>query len=283
MIKVFNQSELNKLYKPASNSTGEDNGQVTIIGGSELFHGAPILALKVASRIVDMVFFSSPEKSIGHIAETMKSKLMSFIWVPWEEIENYIEKSDAVLIGPGFKRYKSELRIKNHELRSNALGEDGELSRKITERLLKQFPKKKWVIDAGSLHTMEADWIPKGSILTPNRKEFEMLFGSEIRNTRYEIQGEQDRIASLVLRIAKKHKCVIVLKGSVTMVALPEDVVIVKGGNAGMTKGGTGDVLSCLTVLFVFTPPQTLFSQRSIKTLYITLFILSVWSGISMS
>ena len=60
-VREFNKNDLKRLYKPASDSTGEDNGQVTIIGGSKLFHGAPILSLKVASRMVDMVFFASPE------------------------------------------------------------------------------------------------------------------------------------------------------------------------------------------------------------------------------
>src|SRR5260221_8412237 len=101
----FDKKDLPKLFKPANNSNGEDNGQVTIIGGSELFHGAPLLCLTVASRIVDMVFFASPEKSVGSIAEKLKSKLLSFIWTPWDDLEHYIEKSDTVLIGPGLMRY----------------------------------------------------------------------------------------------------------------------------------------------------------------------------------
>ena len=36
------------------------------------------------------------------------------------------------------------------------------------------------------------------------------------------------------------------LKGPETIVASPADVVLVKGGNPGMTKGGTGDVLAGL-------------------------------------
>lgn len=115
-VDSFEVSDLKKLYKPSSNSSNEDNGQVTIIGGSKLFHGAPILSLKVASRLVDMVFFASPDPSVGRIAEKIKSKLMSFIWIPWEDIDKYIEKSDAVLIGPGFMRYGKEIKkskIKN--------------------------------------------------------------------------------------------------------------------------------------------------------------------------
>ena len=59
---LFDKAELKNLYRPHTNSSGEDNGQVTIIGGSTLFHGAPIFGLITASRIVDMVFFASPEK-----------------------------------------------------------------------------------------------------------------------------------------------------------------------------------------------------------------------------
>lgn len=55
-MEEFKQEDLDKLYKPHSESSGEDNGQITIIGGSKLFHGAPILALKAASKFVDMVF-----------------------------------------------------------------------------------------------------------------------------------------------------------------------------------------------------------------------------------
>ena len=248
-MNVFNPSELKKLYRPHPRSSGEDNGSVTIIGGSKLFHGAPLLSLKVASRIVDMVFFTSPEGSMGGVAERIKSELLSFIWVPWDEVEAYIEKSDAVLIGPGFMRFTHEQKnLKTEELKNFDNNVEGKLTRDITKRLLSEFPTKKWVIDAGSLKIMDADWIPKGAVLTPNAKEFEMLFGNEICDKQNEIRGEEDRILSFVSRIAKKYKCTIILKGPETVVCSPDECVIVKGGNAGLTKGGTGDVLAGLTV-----------------------------------
>jgi len=234
-MKIFDPSELDKLYKPHQNSSGEDNGQITIIGGSKLFHGAPVLALKTASRIVDMVFFASPEPSVGRIAEQIKSQLMSFIWVPWGDVDAYIQKSDAVLVGPGFMRFKSESQITNHQSLS---GYDGaaRVTRDITKRLLLKFSNKKWVIDAGSLQTMDEDWLPNGAILTPNAKEFNLLF--KIKN----------QTPNIVWERAKKYKCTIVLKGPETIVCSPDECVIVKGGNPGMTKGGTGDVLAGLTV-----------------------------------
>ncbi|OGM75519.1 NAD(P)H-hydrate dehydratase [Candidatus Woesebacteria bacterium RIFOXYA1_FULL_40_18] len=229
MAKNFNPKILKKLYKPYKDSSGEDNGQVTIIGGSSLFHGAPLLALKVASRIVDMVFFTSPEPSVGGVAEKIKSKLLSFIWIPWDEIENYIEKSDAILIGPGFLRFRSE-KVPHGE-RHHICDEACVTTRRITYNLLTKFPKKRWVIDAGSLQTMDTDWIPKDAILTPNKKEFQFLFGNLSPQ-----------------KAAKKHNCVIVLKGPETLVCSPEMCVTVNGGNAGMTKGGTGDIQAGLTV-----------------------------------
>src|SRR3989304_9837739 len=161
MAEIFDPSEIKKLYKPDHNSKGEDNGQVTIIGGSSLFHGAPLLALKIASRLVDIAFFATPEKSVGMVAEGLKSKLMSFIWVPWEDAESYVAKSDAVLIGPGFMRFGSE-KNKDHELVNP--NKDGQKTREITKHFLQKFAQKRWVIDAGSLQTMDADWIPENAI-----------------------------------------------------------------------------------------------------------------------
>ncbi len=228
-MNQFDPAELKNLYKPAKESSGEDNGQVTIIGGSNLFHGAPLLSLKVASRIVDMVFFSSPEPSLGKIAEEIKSKLQSFIWVPWEEVEKYVEKSDAVLIGPGFLRFKSEK--VSHGERHHVCDEACQITCSITQGFLTKFPDKKWVIDAGSLQTMDANWIPKNAILTPNQKEFEILFGK-----------------MEPMEAAKKCDCIIVLKGPTTMVCSPEKCVEISNGNAGLTKGGTGDVQAGLAV-----------------------------------
>ncbi|EKD61998.1 MAG: carbohydrate kinase, YjeF related protein [uncultured bacterium] len=227
-MREFDIEDLKKLYRPAKDSYGEDNGQVTIIGGSRLFYGAPILSLKVSSRIVDMVFFASPEPSVGRVAEQIKSKLMSFIWVPWEDAESYVAKSDAVLIGPGFMRFGSE-KNKDHELVNP--NKDGQKTREITKHFLQKFAQKRWVIDAGSLQTMDADWIPENAIVTPNKKEYKLLFGNMDPKV-----------------VAKKYECIIVMKGPETVVYSPAESVVVKGGNAGLTKGGTGDVLAGLTV-----------------------------------
>ncbi|QQS39215.1 NAD(P)H-hydrate dehydratase [Candidatus Woesebacteria bacterium] len=258
-MKVFDKKDLLKLYTPPKNSTGEDNGQITIIGGSKLFHGAPLLSLIAASKFVDMVFFASPDPSVGEVASKLKSRLSSFIWVPWEDVEHYIEKSDAILIGPGFMRYETESRdikssIKNKILnirnpKLNMLDKAGKETYEITAHLLTKYRDKKWVIDAGSLQVMEANWIPKNAILTPNKKEFEMLCGNKQLTVGSKGNSQTaNHMLQAASKMAKKYYCTIVLKGPETIVVSPDEVVIVKGGNAGLTKGGTGDTLAGLTV-----------------------------------
>lgn len=219
-MNTFGDSELSKLALPNKNSSKGDNGQVVIIGGSKLFHGAPLLGLTTASRFVDMVYFASPEPSLGEVAQNIKSNLFSFIWIPWEEREDYIKKSDAVLIGSGMMRYKKEW---------NDGG--GDETREITRDMLTKFPDKKWVIDAGSLQMLDPEWIPQNAILTPNKKEYERLFGNEKPEN-----------------VAKKYNCVIVDKHPTTTVYSSTDSIQITGGNPGLTKGGTGDVQAGLTL-----------------------------------
>ena len=229
----FDPGELQDLYRPPFDASGGDNGQVTIIGGSKLFHGAPMLALKAASRLVDTVFFASPEESLRGVAERIRSELMSFIWVDWSGVDAYVAKSDAILIGPGFMRYRSE--TAPHGDRQHMCDEACRVTKDVTERLISKFGEKKWVIDAGSLQALKQEVIPRGSILTPNAKEFGMLFGEE---------GTRES----VFRKAAEFNCVIVLKGVETVVASPKELVVIKGGNPGMAKGGTGDAQAGLTV-----------------------------------
>lgn len=236
-MQKFTGEDLKKLWKPREDSDGEDNGQVTIIGGSKLFHGAPIFSIKAASRSVDMVFFSSPETELEKIAA--KAQLSSFIWVPWKEVEEYVTKSDVILIGPGLMRYHKE----NSNDKKLEFDEAGTLTRSVTKYLLQKFPEKRWVIDGGSLQILDKTWIPKNSILTPNNKEFESLFNVQCS-------------MSNVQEMARKYQCVIVGKGAIAYVSDGKTTFEINGGNAGLTKGGTGDTLAGLiTGLAAKNPP----------------------------
>jgi len=73
-------------------------------------------------------------------------------------------------------------------------------------------------------------------VITPHPKEFDRLAGSSENGfQRYKKQME----------FAKKHKCVVVLKGAFTSVATPDGRVMFNSvGNPGMATAGSGDVLT---------------------------------------
>ncbi|MFZ5845025.1 MAG: NAD(P)H-hydrate dehydratase [Patescibacteria group bacterium] len=223
MIEVT-LSDLKKLYRPPAGSHKGQNGKLLIIGGSHLFHAASLWALEVASRIVDLVHYSSvPENN--RIVEKIKIQFRDGIVVPRRDIEPYIEEDDCILIGPGMTR-------------------DDE-TKELTNRLLKKYPQKQWVIDAGALQMLDLALVPPRAILTPHKKEFELLKDKLPLAQSRELLS-QAALADQVQFFAKEFACILLVKGQLDLAASPTDIREIRGGNAGMTKGGTGDVLAGL-------------------------------------
>ncbi len=193
------------------------NGKVILIGGSELFHAASKWALDTVSGMVDMVFYSSVPENNELIHEA-KQNFWSGVVVPRGEIENYINEADVILIGPGMTR-------------------DAE-TKEITERLLSTYPSKKWVVDAGALQMVDPKLLNKNMILTPHQGEYEIL------KSKCQMANDKCQIDSTIL-----------LKGASDTVFIKDTKEEhVDGGNAGMTKGGTGDALAGLVAgLYAFS------------------------------
>lgn len=280
-MKPFLADDLKKLYIPPPNSHKGQNGKLMIIGGSHLFHGASLWALKVASRIVDMVFYSSvPENN--EIVQRAKEEFRDGIVVRREDLESYIEESDCVLIGPGMVRTEKKLKpTEDYQIKNirevNQIEDEGIQTYYLTKYLLSKYPKKKWVIDAGSLQMMEVEWLKQlngNVIITPHRKEFERLFAVAPQN-------------DIVQQMAREFNCIIFLKGPTDIVCSPFDsapfdsaqgetrCVRVSGGNPGMTKGGTGDVLAglvaalaCKNDLFLAAATGSFINKKAGDSLY---------------
>lgn len=261
-MEQFNPDNLKQLYIPPSDSHKGQNGKVLVIGGSHLFHAASLWALTIVSRIVDMVFYSSvPENN--EIVNGLKKEFRNGIVVRRDDIESYIQEADAVLIGPGMLRASSENSkfkgvpqgqesLKLEEI--NRLEDEGEQSYYLTKYLLERYPQKKWVIDAGALQMLEPEWLLalKGNaILTPHPLEFEKVFSSVIPNSFRDLKQTDEKMLKqvqhdTVQQMAERYHCTILLKGKEDLVCSPESCVTITGGNAGMTKGGTGDILAGL-------------------------------------
>ncbi len=227
-MKSFDPEILHNLYIPAPDSHKGMNGKLMIIGGSRLFHAASLWALQIASRIVDMVFYSSVDEN-NQIVEKLKEEFRNGIIVPRGKVDDYMEEADAILIGPGLPRADGQ-----------ETGDDD--TKELTERLLKKYPHKKWVIDGGSLQTIEPEYIPRNAILTPHPKEFEIIK----RKVKSEKLKTTDQLQEQTQIFAEEYKCIVLLKGEKDSVSNGSETVEVLGGNAGMTKGGTGDVLAGL-------------------------------------
>jgi len=210
--KVISPDILKNLYKPAPSSQKGQNGRLFIIGGNDYYHGAPLFCAKIASKIVDLVFFSSiPENN--ELLLKMKSEMAEFIAIKRGDILKEAERVEVILIGPG-------------------MGTEND-TREITNGLLKKFPNKKFVLDADALRVVDKQLLGENCVLTPNRNEFKILFDQEISS-------------SATLTLAQKYNCVIVAKGSETFISDGKVVTVNKTGNQGLTKGGTGDVLAGL-------------------------------------
>ncbi|HTR29418.1 MAG TPA: NAD(P)H-hydrate dehydratase [Puia sp.] len=101
--------------------------------------------------------------------------------------------------------------------------------------------RRPMVLDADALNILASSadlWklVPPYSILTPHPKEFERLFGPS--------SDDYARI-SLASESARQRRCVIVLKGHYSYIAMPGGKAYFNStGNPGMAKGGSGDALT---------------------------------------
>ena len=244
---ILVKSFLSKLTLPQPNSHKGQNGRVLIIGGSSLFHSASLWAAEVASHFVDMVHYSSTEEN-QKIFLSLKKKFQNGIIVPQEKLMEYVKEDEVILVGPGMIREESkiindQLSIINFKELLNIRNE-AEYTYYVTKYLIENFPEKQFVFDAGALQMMKPDWLLKfktPAIVTPHQKEFEQLFNVSIHRSSVEYK------VKLVQEMAKKYKVTILLKAITDIISDGNEVYLVEGGNAGLTKGGTGDILAGLT------------------------------------
>jgi ADP-dependent NAD(P)H-hydrate dehydratase / NAD(P)H-hydrate epimerase len=263
-------AHLKRLKLPKSDSHKGQNGKLLIIGGSQLFHAASKWSLDVASHFVDMVFYASvPENN--RLIEQEKGKFWNGIVIPRQEIENYLEEADCILIGPGMERHSSseagsEVGVKSSSVASALDSPKTKLSptdwqentQAIVNYLLEKYPDKKWVIDAGALQMVSPHLLNENCIITPHPKELSTLLAKttpyQKPNSDIDTHGDIKNYPSLIKKISHElNGAVILFKGVVDIVANSQETTLISGGSPGMTKGGTGDVLAGLVAALYCT------------------------------
>ncbi len=205
-----------------------DFGRLLVVGGSEVYSGAPSLVSLAALRTgADIVYTAAPAKTSQAISsispDLITIKLEGNHLKPRnvEELEPYVEATDAVVVGPG-------------------LGLDSE-----TKEFVKLFmaavekTKKPLLIDADGLKAFAEFKRPAKVplVLTPHAGEYTVL-------TKSKLPEDQAKRVSDVQATAAELNAVILLKGQTDIVCSGEKFKLNFTGNPGMTVGGTGDVLS---------------------------------------
>lgn len=212
------------LRKRHSDSHKGDNGRVLVIGGSNLYTGAPALCSLSALRTgADLVYTASPERAADIVSSfspdliTIKLEGNYFKKEHIKKIKPFLDKVDSLAFGPGLN--------------------DAPETRAAVSELIKicSIPM---VIDADALKVIadNPELIKdKHTVLTPHRKEFEMLSNSK---------ATKENVRTFTAKLSSENSVVTLLKAPKDVISNGLKVKINSTGNAGMTVGGTGDVLS---------------------------------------
>ncbi len=240
----FNEKLIKEVIKPPlPDSHKGENGKILIIAGSSLFHGAGLLTAEAVNEVLvsfssitnDMVYFCSTDENIKYL----KARIDNFIGVRREVLDNYIKEVDVILSGPGLMR---EIDEKNPHTQR-----EPDFTLSATKKILQS--DKKLVLDAGSIQVIDSEDLrdKKNIIITPHRKEMAKLFSLDVDDlvTKHDFSNEQiEEVGERVFKISKNFGITILLKGPIDIISGRSGWYYVGGGSAGMTKGGTGDVLA---------------------------------------
>jgi hydroxyethylthiazole kinase-like uncharacterized protein yjeF len=212
-----------------------DFGRLLVIGGSETFSGAPALVAQAALRAgVDLAIVAAPEKTAYAISSmspdliTIKLEGKHLNPGNLEKLKPYVEASDAVVIGPGLGLHLETARAVKGLVET-------------VEKL-----RKPLLLDADGLKAF-AEFgrrLDVPLVLTPHAGEYAILTGKKP----FGVLSER---VLQVRRTAARLNATVLLKGSVDIVSDGRRVKLNFSGNAGMTVGGTGDVLSGVAGAFL--------------------------------
>jgi len=205
-----------------------DFGRLLVVGGSEIYSGAPALvALAALQAGVDLVYIAAPERT----AYTISAMSPNLITLKLEGhylssqdlpiIRRHMRGMTAAVVGPGLGLHKETEDAVGEAIK---IVEDERIPLLLDADGLKAFSKFKRRIG-----------VPL--VLTPHAGEYRILTGEELS------QNLKERVVS-VQKTAQDLGAVVLLKSHVDLISDGERTKLNFTGNPGMTVGGTGDVLS---------------------------------------
>ncbi len=199
-------------------------GRVLMYVGSEFMTGAAVLSANGALRSgAGLVNIANDRETLKVLQNHLKEPIFSPLDVgrEAEQLLFLSQKATAVLVGCGIgvgKKNENLIKVLIEEANCNI------------------------IIDADGINCLSSNKMllrkaKKMPILTPHPLEFARLVGKSAD----EVQSDRLNLAAA---FAKENNCILVLKGANSIIASPDRIAVNTSGNAGLSKGGSGDVLA---------------------------------------
>ena len=226
--KVLTKTIVKKFIPTRSRSSKKgDNGKALIVGGSYMYHGAPVLSSLAALRTgTDLVYTAVPKNNV----QSTRSISPDLIVIPL---------ADSKLTRGSVNKLLGQI---PKDLDSATIGmglaiQDVEALKILVKSLLDRDVRLS--LDASALVKSILPIIKgKNVVVTPHSGEFYRLFGEEIPH-------EKKLKVNFIEKIAKKYSVTILLKGQTDIISDGIRTFLnSKTDSCAMTVGGTGDVLS---------------------------------------
>lgn len=226
-INILEKKDLiNIIPKRIKKSSKFNYGKLMIIAGSKMYPGASALCANSAVVMGSgLVYLYSTAFHPALYPEVIQKNLKSTPTgsISAEEFDFLLsetENSSALIIGPGLS--------------------DNPETIGLMENLINKAPTHlPIVIDADGLRTFRNIILQENIILTPHLKEFYHLLNKDI--SLEEIALNHTKLAE---EFAKQHNCILHLKGHPSITTNGNKSFWNIYGNAGLAKGGSGDVLT---------------------------------------
>ncbi|MEG1560092.1 MAG: NAD(P)H-hydrate dehydratase [Clostridia bacterium] len=211
------------------NSNKGDFGRLLIIAGSENMRGAPIMTLRAAIRggagLTKLLSVASVVENISlKVPEAMAESLgENYDAIDFDVLKRGINFADCIAIGPGMGGREGVFKIVSEVLMS----------------------KKPTVIDADALNALSLNsgglsLLHENAVVTPHLKEFSRLSLKSVDEI-------IDDPVNSALCFSKRFSAAVLLKGPTTIITNKDGELQYNiTGNAGLAKGGSGDVLTGL-------------------------------------
>jgi NAD(P)H-hydrate epimerase len=236
--------------KRNSQSHKGQNGVVAVIGGSLHMHGAPIFsALAAEATGVDLVYPCVPDCH----KEVTKAASNNFIVTPFRgddlsksdvsAIEEILSGCDSAVMGPGLATDDSAQDALQSLVRSATipLVLDASALQSWTFEAVSETARSGKVTGRAGVQQEKIKDSKREVVLTPHLGELSRMQGQILT------KKTVDELQDLICTISGARKVTLVLKGEMDLIGGPDGTCQrIKGGNAGLTVGGTGDTLAGL-------------------------------------